>query len=263
MTHRQSSIATGRFTCMLYWLVVVSFLLSTSVLAESSSTGSSSSSSSGTEPDPYASNPFSFGLDFVGGNGLEHLIAIVLLIWGLTLLFFGVRLFKFSLFIIAWFAVGSLVYYLAFLASKGDSKAAFISAMVFGILAGCIVIKLYKIGLTFVGVFCAYILWEVFVSLFPHAVPAGGSYTFLVLALIGGGLLARYFQKWILLCATPIIGTFMFSQGLSKYLEDTSLQLNALATMHGNVDCDNDGCLGQWRQARWACSSFFFCVEQF
>jgi hypothetical protein len=197
----------------------------------------------GQEPD-YDSNPFSFALDFYGGNGFEHTIAIVLIVWGLICLFLGVRLFKFTLFFIAWICVGGLTYYLAMLASSGNSRSAFISAMVFGILAGALVVKLFVIGLMVAGAFGAFILWQCLLTLWPHLIPAGAMYTALAIVLIAGAFLAWWFQKWVLLIATPVIGTFIFSQGLSKYLKDPRLQLNVFHTLHGDEWCDTNQCLG-------------------
>ena len=182
----------------------------------------------------FDSNPFSFALDFAGGNGLEYTLSVLLIVWGIALLVLGVRLFKISLFTIAWIAVGGLVYYLSMLASSGDSRASFIAAMVIGTAAGALVVWLYMLGLILVGAFGAFVLWNCFETLFPSAVPAGGAYTFLALALLAGGLLAWFFQKWVLLFATPVIGTFLFSQGLSKYLHDDSLRINTFEILHGD-----------------------------
>ena len=59
--------------------------------ALSGGTSSSNSPSSG-----YESNPFSFGLDFAGGHGIEYTLAVLMVIWGTVCLFLGVRLFKVS-----------------------------------------------------------------------------------------------------------------------------------------------------------------------
>jgi len=188
----------------------------------------------GASDSQFDSNPFSFALDFAGGNGLEYTLSVLLIVWGIALLVLGVRLFKISLFTIAWIAVGGLVYYLSMLASGGDSRASFIAAMVIGTAAGALVVWLYVLGLILAGAFGAFVLWNCFETLFPSAVPAGGAYTFLAMALLAGGLLAWWFQKWVLLFATPVIGTFLFSQGLSKYLHDDALRINAFEILHGD-----------------------------
>jgi hypothetical protein len=58
--------------------------------------GTSSSSNSNSPSSGYESNPFSFGLDFAGGHGIEYTLAVLMVIWGTMCLFLGVRLFKVS-----------------------------------------------------------------------------------------------------------------------------------------------------------------------
>ena len=193
----------------------------------------------------YANNPFSFGLGFAGGNGLEYTLSVALIGWGLVCLLLGVRLFKTSLFCITWIVVGGLAYYIAMLESK-DAKISFIVALLVGLLVAFLVLKLFMLGLMIAGAFGAFVLWECFLALFPSAVQPGGLYTMLAIVLVGGALAAWWFQKWALLLLTPVIGTFLFAQGLSKYLDDSDsrLDLNVFRTMHNDTSCNSGQCFG-------------------
>jgi len=116
--------------------------------------------------------------------------------------------------------------------------------MVIGCAAGLLAVKIYLLGLALLGAFGAFSAWQCFVALFPHAVPDGGLYTLLALVLLAGTILAMWMEKWMLLFATPVVGTFMLSQGLSRYLHDDSLRLNVFAIVHGDAACTDDRCLG-------------------
>lgn len=191
-----------------------------------------------------ADNPFSFGLNFAAGNGFEHTLAVLLIIFGVICIYFGVRLFKVAIFGIAWICIGGLVYYIAMIASDGNSKTSFTCGMIFGVLGGLLAVWLVEVGLIILGGFCVFVLWECFITLFPHAVPSGGIYTVLAVVLIGGAILSWFFQQWVLLIVTPIIGTFLFSQGLSKYVHNSDIELNVFDAIHGNDWCNTRQCLG-------------------
>ena len=205
----------------------------------------SSSSSSGPPSDANSdshANPFSFSLSFVGANGISYTLAVVAIGWGIVCLFFGVRLFKLSLFLITCMAVGGLTFYLCMLASDGNSKLSFGLALTFGIIAGCIVLKLFMLGLLLAGSLTAFIVWSTWLQLFPHMIPSGALYTALGIVLLSGALIAYWLQKKILLFATPVIGTFLFSEGVSALHHDPSLSFNVFAALHGDEYCTTSQC---------------------
>jgi hypothetical protein len=105
----QSAAMHGRWmTCLLVVLLQFTSLLAAQAQAPNSSGngavsgGSSSSSNSNSPNSGYESNPFSFGLDFAGGHGIEYTLAVLMIIWGTVCLFLGVRLFKVSYWLVVW-----------------------------------------------------------------------------------------------------------------------------------------------------------------
>lgn len=195
-------------------------------------------------PGPYNPDYFPFGLNFNGGPEMEHILAIVAIVWGLITLFFGVKLFKLTLFVITSVVIGGISYYLIMVQTNGNSEAAFIASVVVGLLAGVIVVKIFVLGLILIGVFTTFILWECFLSLFPNVVPQSALYTVLCVVLSIAAILAWWQQKWVLLFTTPIIGTFLFSQGLAKYLNNDSLKLSVFEILHNDASCNTKQCLG-------------------
>lgn len=205
---------------------------------------SPAAASSDNDNDRYASNPFSFALDFYGGNGLEYTLSVVLIAWGCVLVVLGVRLFKISIFVLTWIVVGGITYYIAMLASEGDAKKSFIAGMIVGLAFGFLAVRLAVLGLMIAGAFAAFLVWEVFVSLFPGAVANAGSYTILAIVVCAGAIVAWWMQRWVLLLTTPVIGAFFLSQGLSKYLHDEKWGINVFEVMHNDASCTDSDCRG-------------------
>ena len=212
--------------------------------ASAAATPAATDSNSASSQDPYASNPFTFALDFYGGNGLEYTLSVILIIWGCILLVLGVRLFKISIFVLTWIVVGGLTYYCAMLASHGDAKKSFIAAMIIGLAFGILAVQLAVLGLILAGGFAAFLVWEVFLSLFPGAVANSGSYTILAIVVCAGMGVAWWFQRWVLLVCTPVVGAFFLSQGLSKYLHDPKWGINVFEVLHHQAVCTTGDCRG-------------------
>jgi len=100
------------------------------------------------------------------------------------------------------------------------------------------------LGLVLAGAFAAFVLWSAWLTLFPHIIPAGALYTALAVVLLVGGIVAWWYQKWILLFATPVLGTFLLSEGLSKFEHNDSLSLSVFDALHGRSYCTSDNCFG-------------------
>jgi hypothetical protein len=186
----------------------------------------------------------SFALSFAGSAEVMHLVAVGAMIIGTLWTFLGVRLFRVTLFLIAFVCVCGFVYYFAMLSSGGDSQRSFIAAMVVGVVAGALVSWVYRAGIMLAGAFAAFTLWEAFISTYPHAVPNAAEYSTLGVVLGLGGIAAWFARRWALLLATPILGVFLFAQGLAKYVRDPSLRVDVFAAMHGDVRCETQRCLG-------------------
>jgi len=65
------------------------------------------------------------------------------------------------------------------------------------------------------------------------------SYVALAITMIVLGVFSVWMEQYWLLIATPVLGTFMFFQGLNKF---TSWGINAFATLNGDETCTSQQC---------------------
>jgi hypothetical protein len=111
-----------------------------------------------------------------------------------------------------------------------------ITAAVLGLILGALAIKVWKLSLFVLGAGCGFIIWTVFKALFPDVLNTDAlAYGVLVGICLVMGLVAVKMEKVWLLLGTPLVGTFLFIQGVDYFL-----------TPHLNVfqllDSANGGC---------------------
>lgn len=161
-----------------------------------------------------------FTLDFAGGLELSLVIAITCMVIGGILMFFGSRLFKYTLFTCA-FLVGAALGFFIVKKISDDALAGVITAAVLGLIVGGLAIKMWKLSLFVLGGGCGFILWLTAKALYPDPfVKEEVSYGVLAGLIIVLGLAALKMEKLWLLLATPLVGTFLLCQGVDHFIEE-------------------------------------------
>jgi len=180
-----------------------------------------------------------FSLEFAGGLALGVVLAIGAMIVGFVLAFFGARLFKYTLFIIA-FLFGAALGFFIVLKLGGTAEAGMITAVILGLILGAVAVKVWKVSLFVLGAGCGFIIWTVFKALFPHVLNTDVLlYGVLAAACIILGLIAVKMEKVWLLFGTPLVGTFLFLQGIDYFLDP---HLNVFQLLDSSSGCTFTSC---------------------
>jgi hypothetical protein len=180
-----------------------------------------------------------YGLDFKGGTEVQHILAVGYLVLGLLLVYLGCRLFKFTLFALTFTGVTGLSYYIG-MHQGYDTKAVFGVSICIGFLCGFLALKLFKLSIFAIGVFVGFIVWLTMKSLWPELLAEPiTSYTALAIPCIILGCFSLYLEQYWLLIATPVLGTFLFWQGLDHFAH---LDLNVFGTIAGQDECTSKFC---------------------
>jgi hypothetical protein len=175
-----------------------------------------------------------FQLDFPHGTEVEYAIAVLLMITGLVFVFFGARLFRWTLAIFTFIAVTAVVYLLVMLISE-KPLVSLLSGLGAGLLFALLVIKLWKLALFFVGASVGFIIWVAFNSLFPDVIQAHAVlYGLLAVLMIAFGVLAVLLEQLWLLLATPIVGAFLVIQAADVFIKD---DLNVFQVVTDHEQC--------------------------
>jgi len=182
-----------------------------------------------------------FSLGFAGGIALGIFLAIAAMVVGFILEFFGTRLFKYTLFIIS-FLFGAALGFFIVLKLGASSEAGLITGAILGLILGSLALKIWKLSLFVVGAGCGFILWTVFKALFPYVLATQAElYGVLAAACVILGLLAIKMEKIWLLIGTPLIGTFLFIQGVNVLLP-SSEQLDVFTLLDRSSGCTVSSC---------------------
>lgn len=187
----------------------------------------------------------SFQLSFTYGHELERVLGISAILLGMTLIFLGVKLFKPLLFALSWFIFGGIIFFVTMLISH-DSLASFLSGTIIGFILAVIIIRIWRLALFVVGGLLGFVLWIIFQSLFPNAISTTATkYVVLAVTSLVCGIIGMRMEKWALLISTPILGGFLFLQGLDSFL-DAGLNAFVLLTKSGQHRCTSNGvaCFG-------------------
>jgi len=184
-----------------------------------------------------------FSLDFTGGPEIETALAALMIGVGAALVFFGCRLFKATLFVLIMAGVTALVYYVG-VASGEDSKVMFGVGLAVGFFCGMLAIWLWKVALFGVGALVGLVIFIILKNTYPTLfVSPYAEYAALILPMLILGVLSVCMERYWLLVATPILGSFALVQGIDHF---ANLDINIFGTLKGTAVCDTDECYGLW-----------------
>ena len=187
----------------------------------------------------------SFHLTFQYGSQVETALSVTAMLIGLTLVFLGVRLFRPLLFALTWLLVGGAVFFISMLVSSHNSMSSFIAGCVIGLVFAALTIKIWRLALFIAGGAFGFVLWLMFQSLFPSVMSTPAAmYSVLAVAVLVCGYIGMSMEKIALLASTPVLGAFLFLQGLNHFIR-SDVNAFQLLTSQGERMCQSNGwCFG-------------------
>lgn len=157
---------------------------------------------------------FSIGLFYEltdGGSTIVVLLCLLSIIFGVLSCFFGYKIFKFIVGVCG-FVIGALAGIILISASNGDASgpAVIVTAIVGGIIGAFLAVKLYFIGIFFIG--------ALFGGLTGYTLTLGNNsdnsgVLILVLAIIAG-ILAVIIKKFMIILSTSVSGAQSISMAI-------------------------------------------------
>ena len=162
---------------------------------------------------------------------------------GALLVFFGCRLFKATLFALTFIAVAGIVYFVGVQDGR-DQRVMLGVGLGLGLFCGLLAIKLWKIALFLAGALVGFVAFVIVKSLWPAAfVNPAVAYPALLVPAVILGLFSVCMERYWLLFATPILGSFLVMQGVDHFAD---LDINVFGTLDGSAQCITDECYGLW-----------------
>jgi hypothetical protein len=170
-------------------------------------------------------------------------ISAVMIAVGVLLVLFGCRLFKATLFTLTLIAISGMTYYIG--VQQGQDQRVMLGvALGLGLFCGLLAIKLWKVALFLVGALVGFVLFVIIKSMYPGAfVNPAVMYPALLIPSVCLGLFSVCMERYWLLFATPILGSFLLMQGIDHF---ANLSINVFGTLAGTARCDSDECYGLW-----------------
>lgn len=190
---------------------------------------------------PNITNPFDedildYELDFAGGVAVSVILAVVMIIIGLMLVIAGCRLFKWTLFTVAFILGSFLGYYLFFNLIPDDTQSCLIAAAVVGLVLGVAALKVWKLSIFLIGAAVGMCLWLTAKALFPELFEDEAVfYISVIVTVVIFGCISMKMEKTWLLIGTPILGAFILVQGVDSFIPQ---DLNVMQIL----DFKNGGC---------------------
>lgn len=162
-------------------------------------------------------------------NASSGIIAVILLITGLTLVFFGHMLFKPVLFIVGFYIFAAIAFSIlsAIEVSSGmilfganRSFAFLILVIVFGLMGGLLFMCVWRLGLAAVGAIFGFFVAIFVLSLWSNGVITSGVGRSIFIALLSvlGAVLISIFEKPLLILGTAFPGAYAFVFGLDIFI---------------------------------------------
>lgn len=174
-----------------------------------------------------------FTLD-TSGNLFSLILAIVLIVIGLIFLFVGSRYFKKTLFGFSFLFGAGLGFYVVTLVSDCNTQAGLIVAVIMGLMLGALTVKLWKLAIFTMGVGVGFIAWTTFKALGSSLMTTDYIiYGSLAVVCIICGIIALKMEKYWLLVGTPIVGSFMVTQGIDHFIDQDVNVFRILDTVTG------------------------------
>ncbi|KAJ2159177.1 hypothetical protein GGF46_003224 [Coemansia sp. RSA 552] len=144
---------------------------------------------------------------------------IVLIVLGLFFNFFGYKLVKVLVFLAGFCVVGGLVLYAEYKIrpprddEKGRQLWYLIIAAIFGVLAGGLMLFLYKVGIALVGALGGFALASWILSMKSGGLIASdvGRILFIVGFIVAGMIAALFLQRPAIIVASSIWGSYMLT----------------------------------------------------
>ena len=162
---------------------------------------------------------------------------------GALLLFFGCRLFKATLFSLTFIAVAGIVYFVGVQDGR-DQRVMLGVGLGLGLFCGLLAIKLWKVALFLAGALVGFVAFVIVKSLYPAAfVNPAVAYPALLVPAVVLGLFSVCMERYWLLFATPVLGSFLVMQGVDHFAD---LDINVFGTLDGSAQCSSDECYGLW-----------------
>ncbi|UCF04285.1 MAG: TMEM198/TM7SF3 family protein [bacterium] len=146
------------------------------------------------------------------GYGVYSLsiLAILSIVFGILVCFWGYRIFRIVLgilgFILGAYVVGALAFHL----SGGSYIITFVAGLIGGVIGAVLIGVVYYIGVFVLGALAAITFGSFMVAAGGHSMPV---VLIIVLAIIGG-VLTVIFQKLVIVLSTAIIGSWGIITGI-------------------------------------------------
>jgi len=186
--------------------------------------------------DPFDPEILDYELDFAGGVAISVILSIAMILIGVVLIIAGCRLFKWTLFTVAFVLGSFLGYYLFYNLIPDDSRSCLIAGAVVGLVLGVASTKLWKLSIFVLGAGVGLCLWLTFKALYPELFEDETVYyVSLIATVIVFGLISLKMEKTWLLFGTPVLGSFILIQGVDAFVPQN---LNMLQIL----DFKNGGC---------------------
>jgi len=184
-----------------------------------------------------------FHFDFDHGPQVQAALSAGMIAVGALLLFFGCRLFKATLFALTFIAVSGLVYFVG--VQQGQDQRVMLGVgLGLGLFCGLLAIKLWQVALFLAGALVGFVAFVIVKSLYPAAfVNPAIAYPALLIPAVILGVFSVCMERYWLLFATPILGSFLCMQGVDHF---ASLDINVFGTLAGTAQCSSDECYGLW-----------------
>jgi hypothetical protein len=184
-----------------------------------------------------------FALDFAQGPEVQAALSACMIAVGVLLVLFGCRLFKATLFTIIFIAVSGLVYYVG--VQQGQDQRVMLGVgLGLGLFCGLLAIQLWKVALFLVGALVGVVFFVIIKSSFPAAFSTTWvEYCALLIPSLLLGVFSVCMERYWLLFATPILGSFLTMQGIDHFAD---LDINVFGTLQGTAQCTSDECFGLW-----------------
>lgn len=185
-----------------------------------------------------------FSLDQVGGDLFTLILSVVLIVVGAIFLFFGSKYFKYTLFGFSFLFGAGLGFYVASLATDCNTQMGLIVALIMGLMIGALTLKLWRLALFVMGGGVGFILWTTFKALAGNLLTTEYMlYGSLAGACLVCGLIALKMEKVWLLIGTPVVGSFMATQGIDHFIEQDVNIFQILDTVTGEgATCSINAC---------------------
>ncbi|TPX30944.1 hypothetical protein SmJEL517_g05624 [Synchytrium microbalum] len=174
----------------------------------------------------------------------SSVLAILLIVTGLFLTFYGYRLFTPVLFVIGAYVGGLLAYIIVLNTEPAGGFAnrdtlILVVVLVAALVVGCLTICLWRVGIALLGAALGFVLGLFILSWASGGVIASGlgRAIFLSVLSIIGGIAISILQKPIIIVATAVVGSYAFISGVDIFANTGfSLAAQQMINAHNSLN---------------------------